>query len=67
MSDQIVVPVPKKWYQSKKFYVQLLMLLVMIVPAAQPFVSEYFSEIGMGWALVNIVLRLVSKGKVELV
>lgn len=67
MADEIVVPVPaKKWYESKTFWVQVLMLVVMIVPQAQGFVSEYFSEIGMGWALINIVLRLITKGKVEL-
>jgi hypothetical protein len=67
MADEVVIqPIVKKWYMSRTFYVQLLMLIVMIMPAAQPFVNEYFSEIGMGWALVNIVLRLLTKGKVEL-
>lgn len=68
MADEIVVPAPapKKWYVSKTFWVNFLMLIVMIVPQSEVFVKEYFSEIGMGWALVNIVLRLISKGKIEI-
>lgn len=60
----------KPWYLSKTILVQILMGLAMImavfVPAAADFIKQYFAEAGSAWALINIVLRLVTKDKVEI-
>jgi hypothetical protein len=63
------MPVEKKWYESKVILANLIMGLAMMVavfsPAAADFLKTYFSEMGMGWAFVNIILRLV-KSNIQL-
>lgn len=58
----------KKWYQSKTMLTNILFGLGMVVgvfvPSVQSFIQEYFQEAGMGWALLNIVLRLVTKEEI---
>lgn len=56
----------KPWYLSKTLWVQVLAIVAIIVPSSAEFIKEYFSEVGMGWALINMVLRLVSKDKIEI-
>lgn len=56
----------KPWYLSKTLWIQVLGIVALIVPASAEFIKEYFSEVGMGWALVNMVLRLISKDKIEI-
>lgn len=60
----------KPFYQSKTFWVQVLGVLGLVVGAKVPaignFIKDYFSELGAGWAFVNIVLRAVSKDKISL-
>jgi hypothetical protein len=61
-------PAPKKWYTSKVFWVNILALVVMIFPKGKAFVDQYFGldNAAMGWAVINMVLRLLTKGKVEI-
>lgn len=56
----------KPFYLSKTFWLNAVMLVAMAVPAAKGFIEQYFSEVGMGWALINMVLRLVSKERLSL-
>lgn len=60
----------KKWYTSKTILVNILMGVAMIVavfsPSASDFIKNYFAEAGTAWALINVVLRLVTKNKVEI-
>lgn len=60
----------KPFWQSKTILVNILMGLAMIlanfVPAASDFIKQYFAEAGSAWALINVVLRLVTKNKVEI-
>lgn len=59
----------KPWYLSKSIMVNLLMGLAMMVAVFQPqaaeFINSYFAEAGTGWAIVNIVLRLVTKKEIS--
>lgn len=60
----------KPWYLSKTVLVNILMGLAMIAsqfyaPAAD-FVREYFGEAGTAWALINIILRVISKDKLSI-
>lgn len=60
----------KKWYTSKTILVQVLAGLAMILSVFSPpvadFLKVYFAEAGSAWALINIVLRLVTRDKVEI-
>lgn len=59
---------PKKWYLSKTILVNVLMGLAMIVavfsPSVSDFIKQYFAEAGTGWALVNIILRVITKEEI---
>lgn len=72
MSDPVVVtaPVEKKWYTSKTILVNLVMGLAMIIgqfnPSIQAVLVEYLGEAGTAWALINIVLRLITKDSVSI-
>jgi hypothetical protein len=62
--------VPQKpWYWSKTIWVNILGGLALIAGAfyapAQSFIQSYFSELGAGWAFVNVILRLVTKKEIE--
>lgn len=52
----------KKWFESKVVLMNILMGLAMILaqfyPPASEFIKTYFAEAGMGWAFLNIVLRI---------
>lgn len=58
----------KKWYLSKTILVNILMGVAMIVSVFKPgvgdFIREHFAETGSAWALVNVVLRLVTKEEI---
>lgn len=58
----------KPWYLSKMVMVNILGGLAMIVAVFQPsvaaFVSEHFSAVGGGWAILNVLLRLITKKEI---
>lgn len=56
----------KPWYLSKTIWIQFLAILAVAWPASAEFIKEYFTEAGIGWALINVILRLISKGKIEI-
>lgn len=60
----------KKWYLSKTVWVNLMAAVSIIVAQFQPkvaeLIKEYFSELGSAWVVINLVLRFISKGKLEI-
>lgn len=60
----------KPFWQSKTILVQIIGGLAIIVgvfvPSVGDFLKNYFSEAGSAWAIVNIILRFVSKDKVSI-
>lgn len=60
---------PKAWYESKTILVNILAGIAMIVgvflPGVGAFISEHFSEMGGGWAIINIALRLITKKEIS--
>lgn len=60
----------KPWYESKSILINLLMGAAMIAaqfyPPAADFIKQYFAEAGIGWSVLNMVLRLVSKDKITI-
>lgn len=56
----------KPFYLSKTFWMQVLAIVAIILPSSAAFIKEYFSEVGIGWALINMILRLISKDKIEI-
>lgn len=60
----------KPWYLSKTLWAQVLGLIGLLVgskvPAVGDFIKNYFAELGAGWAVVNMVLRAISKDALSL-
>jgi hypothetical protein len=60
----------KPWYLSKTILVQLLGAIAIIAglfsPSVGAFIKDNFSEVGAAWAIVNVVLRLVTKDQVSI-
>lgn len=54
----------KKPWESKVVVMNVIMAVAMILvqfpqlASAGDFLKQYFAEAGMGWAIINIVLRL---------
>ena len=44
----------------------LTIVAAQFSPSIATFLTENFSAVGGGWAFINVVLRLVSKDKIEL-
>lgn len=69
MSDVILNPEPKKWYESKMVLTNIIMGLAMMVsyflPGVAEFLQVHFAEAGMGWALLNVILRLITKTEIK--
>jgi hypothetical protein len=59
----------KKWYLSKTILLNLIMGLAMIVgvflPEVGDFIKTHFAEAGGAWALINVVLRIVTKEELQ--
>lgn len=58
----------KPWYLSKTILAQLVAALAIIAgvfyPPAAEFIKQYFAEAGMGWAILNIILRVITKKEI---
>jgi len=59
-------PVSKPIYLSRTLWVQLFAIIALVVPASSAFIAEHLGAAGGAYAFINVVLRLVSKDKVEL-
>ena len=63
----------KKWYTSKTLIFNLLvgasMMLAVFMPdlGAVAFVNTHFDPagVGLGWSIINIILRLVTKTEIS--
>lgn len=60
----------KQWWQSKTLWLQVIGIITLLVgskvPALESFLKEYFSEVGVGWAIVNAILRAITKKEITL-
>lgn len=58
----------KPWYLSKTILVNIFMAVAMIIAQFKPETAEvvkhYLGEAGVAWAVINIVLRIVTKDKI---
>lgn len=57
----------KSIFKSKTFWMQVLGLVAVAVPASAEFIQENLGASGAIWALINVVLRFATKDKVQLV
>jgi len=56
----------KNILKSRTFWVQVLGIVALAIPASSGFISENLGASGAAWAFINIVLRLVTKEKVQI-
>jgi len=71
MSEEIKpVEGEKHFLKSKTFWVNVMAVLGIVLaqyyPAGAEFIQANFSEIGGAWAVINVLLRMVSKDKLFL-
>jgi len=57
----------KSIFKSKTFWLQILGIVAVIVPASAGFIAENLGASGAAWAIINVILRLVTKEKVQIV
>jgi hypothetical protein len=57
---------PRPWYTSKTILAQIVGLIAIIVPQSQALIQEYFMEAGSAWVAINLLLRLVTKDKLQI-
>ena len=57
----------KSVLKSKTFWLQVLVLVGMLVPAVGAWVSENPGSFSMIWGGLNLILRMVTKDKLVLV
>jgi len=57
----------KKIFQSKTFWLQILGIVAVMVPASAGFIADNLGASGAAWAIINVILRLVTKEKVQIV
>jgi hypothetical protein len=63
----------KKWWQSKTILmnavVSLLGLVALVMPqaaGASSFLQAHAAEVSVVWGMLNVLLRLVTKDKIQL-
>ena len=56
----------KNILKSKTFWIQVLGIVALVVPSSAGFIAEHLSATGAAWAIINIVVRLVTKDKVTI-
>lgn len=60
-------PQPKPIILSKTVLVQIVALVILTFPQAREFLAPYATEVGGAWAVLNIVLRMITKDRVKIV
>lgn len=61
--DQKVKPI----WQSKTVWMNLILALSAFIPHMQEMISGNPEIVGAVWAVLNVILRIISKDKVEIV
>lgn len=57
----------KPAWQSKTLWLNAIAALsALVAPGVQSFISSHPMEVTLGFALLNMLLRVISKGKVEI-
>ena len=56
----------KMFYFSKTFWINVIGVIAMAVPSVSTVIQPYFTEVGIGWGIINIVLRLITKKEVTI-
>ena len=56
----------KKPWLSKTIITNALLAVLAFVPGGKEYVAAHPDMVMMGWAAVNIVLRLITKGKITI-
>ena len=61
----------KPWYFSKTILVQLIAAIAIavgvFVPSAGSFLQVHFAEAGMAWAVINGILRFITKDEIKII
>lgn len=57
----------KPVWQSKTVWMNLAIALGAFVPPVQQFIVEQPQMVAVIWSVLNIIMRLISKGKIEFV
>ena len=60
----------KPWYFSKTILVQLIAALAIVagvfVPSVGAFLQVHFAEAGIAWAIINGLLRFITKKEITI-
>lgn len=56
----------KPFWQSKTFWVQILGCVALAVPASHDFILNNLGESGAAWAVINMIVRVISKDKISI-
>lgn len=58
----------KPWFLSKTILVQIVAVVALVLasyaPSAAAFLQEHFAAAGTGWAIINVILRVVTKKEI---
>ena len=60
--SEVVAPVEKKWWESKTLWINLMLAIAAFFPKVKEVVSE--DILIQAFAMINIILRLVTKDKI---
>ena len=58
--------VKKSVLLSKTFWFNLMMALSPLLPGAAEFLTENTQVVAIGWSIINMILRKVSKSEIKL-
>ncbi len=56
----------KPFYQSKTLWMNLLMAIVAFIPPAKEFITNNPEVVSIGFVVINMVLRLITKDELQL-
>lgn len=61
------VVAPKPWYTSKTIWTNLIMAVTVIFwPGVNDWVAANLDTVAIGWTVINTILRLLTKGSVQI-
>ena len=56
----------KPFYQSKTLWLNLLMAIVAFIPPAHEFITSNPEVVSLGFVVINMFLRLVTKDELQI-